>query len=82
MANLLLNLILDVFLDLQQLDLTLHVYQHTPQTLFHAQRFEYCLALLWRDIEIPTDNVGHGTGITHCLKHLLHSIRRNTGLLS
>ena len=82
MANLLLNLILDVFLYLQQLDLTLHVYQHAPQTLLYAQRLEYRLPLFWRDIEIPTDNVRQGAGVTHRLKHLLHDFSRNTGLLS
>ena len=82
MANLLLNLILDVLLYLQQLDLTLHVYQHTPQALFYAQRLEYRLPLLWRDIEIATDNVGQAAGVIHRLKHLLHDFRRNTGLLS
>ncbi len=82
LAQLLLDLGLDVFLRVEHRDLALDVDYHPTQPVLHGQRLQQLLALDRLDIEVPGNEIGEGAGVTHALQDLLHDLGGQARLLS
>src|SRR5690606_37409916 len=82
LAELLLNLGLDVLLRVEHGDLTLDMHQHATDALVHLEGLEQLLALRGVEVEIASDEVREPTGLIDAIEHLLHDFLRQAGLLA
>ena len=82
LAQLLLDLGLDVFLRVQHADLALHVHQDAAEPLLDAERLEQHLALGRRDVDVPGDQIREPARLVHAGEHLLDDLVRQPGLLA
>ena len=62
-AELFLNLGFDILLRVQQLQLTLHMYQDSPESLLYTSSFEERLSVGRIDIEMASYEVSEPPGI-------------------
>ena len=74
LAQLLLDLRLDLLLSVEDADLALHLNEHAPQALLDRQDLEQCLALGGLHVEVARHEVGEPTGISDSLQDLLHHV--------
>ena len=82
LAQLLLDLRLDVFLRVQHADLPLDVHQHPAEPLLDAQGLQQHLPLLRRDVDVAGDQVGELAGLVHAGQDLLDHLVGQAGLLA
>jgi len=82
LAQLLLDLRLDVLLGVEHADLALHVHQHAPQPLFDRQGLEQGLALGRPDLEVAGDQIRELARLARGLEHLAHHFVGQTRLLT
>ena len=82
LAQLFLDLRLDVFLRVQHADLALDVHQHPAEPLLDAQRLEQHLPLLGRDVDVAGDQVGEPARVVDPGQHLLDHLVGQAGLLA
>ena len=81
LAQLFLNLRLDVFLCVGHGDLALDVHQHAPQPVFHGQRLEQRLTVRRLEIEVAGDEVRELARLVHRGENLLYHLLRKPALL-
>src|SRR3989449_10570376 len=72
LAQLLLDLRLDLLLSVDDADLALDVDQHPPQSLLDCEGLEQRLALGRFHLEVPRHEIGEPAGIGDSLQDLLH----------
>ena len=72
LAELFLDLRLDVFLRLEQADLALHVNENAPQTLFDAECLEQTLFLRNRQLDVTRHQIGKTTRVGDGVEDLVH----------
>ena len=65
LAQLLLDLRLDVFLGLEQSNLPLHVHEDAAKSLFDAQSLQQSLFLGNRKLDVTSDEIGETPWIRH-----------------
>jgi hypothetical protein len=82
LAQLFLDLRLDLLLGVEHADLALDQHQHAPQALFDGQRLEQRLPLGRRDIDVARDQVGQPAGVGDPFQHLLDHLFGQPGLLA
>src|SRR2546425_12937239 len=82
LAQLLLDLRLDLLLSVDDADLALHVHQHAPQSLLDREDLEQCLALGRLHVEVARHEVGEPAVISDSLQDLLHHVLGYPGLLA
>jgi len=76
LAQLLLNLRLDVLLGVEHADLALDVHQHPAQPLLDLEGFEQGLALGRVDLQVAGHEVGEASGFRNALEHLPDDLLR------
>jgi hypothetical protein len=79
-AQLLLDLGLDVLLCLEHAELPLHVHQHPPQPLLDGEGLEQHLPLGLSHVRVAGHQVGQPAGIVHALQHLGDDLLGQAGL--
>ena len=72
LAQLLLDLRLDILLRLHESDLALHVHQHPAQPILHRQRLEQSLLLRHRQLDVAGHKVRETPGVVDRVEHLVH----------
>ncbi len=82
LAELLLDLGLDVLLRVHEADLALDVHEDTPEPVLDRQRLEERLALHRGDVEVARHEVGEPSGVVHAGEHLLNDLLRQPRLLA
>ncbi len=82
LAQLLLDLGLDVLLGVEHADLALDVHQHPAEPLFDRQRLQQRLPLGRGDVDVAGDQVGEAARLVHPGQDLLHHLLRQAGLLA
>ena len=82
LAQLLLDLRLDVLLGVEHADLPLDVHQHPAQPLLDAQRLQQHLPLRRRDVDVAGHEVGELARLVDAGEHLLDHFIRQAGLLA
>jgi hypothetical protein len=82
LAQLLLDLRLDVLLGIEHADLPLDMHQHPAEPLLDAQRFQQDLAVGGGDVDVAGHQVGELPRIVHAGQHLLDDLVRQTRLLA
>ena len=73
-AELLLDLVLDLGLGVEDGDLALHMNQRPAQALLHGEGLQQLLGLRGGDVQVAGDQVGQLAGVLHSGKDLLHSL--------
>ena len=81
LAELLLDLRLDVLLGVEHADLPLDVHQDPAEPLLDAERLEQSLPLCRGDVDVPGDQVGEAARLVHSGQHLLDHLVRQARLL-
>jgi hypothetical protein len=82
LAQLFLNLGLDVLLGVEYADLALNVHEHAPQPVLHRQRLEQALALRWLDLEVAGHQIREPAGVGNFFEHLPHDLLGETRFLA
>ena len=82
LAQLFLDLRLDVFLRLEQTDLTLHVHQNPAKSLFDAQSLQQSLLLWNRKLDVAGDEIGEPTGICNRIENLVNDFLGKSAALA
>ena len=82
LAQLLLDLRLDVLLGIDHADLPLDVHQHAPQPLLHRQRLQQRLPLRRSDVDVAGHQVRKLAGLVHPGQYLLDHFLRQSRLLA
>ena len=72
LAELFLDLRLDLVLRLEQRDLALHVHQHAAEPLLHGKRFEQPLLFGDGELDVARDEIGELARLGHGIEHLVH----------
>ena len=78
-AELLLDLRLDVLLGVEDRDLALNVEQHLADPLLHRQRLEQLLGRGGLEVEVPGHQVGEATRLLGLGEELLHRLLGHAG---
>src|SRR6059036_223138 len=81
LAQLFLDLGLNVLLGVEHTDLPLDMNEDAPQPLFHRQRFEQPLALRRLDLEVARHQIREAAGVGHLFEHLTDDVFGETRLL-
>ena len=74
LAQLFLDLRLDLFLHLEHADLLLDVHEHAAEPLFDAQRLEQSLLLGRLQLDVAGDEVGEAARIGDRIQDLMHDL--------
>ena len=74
LAELFLDLRLDLLLRLEQADLPLHVHEHAAQPLLDAERLEQALLLGDGQLDVAGDEVGEPARLGDGVEHLVHDL--------
>ena len=82
LAELLLDLRLDVLLGVHEADLALDVDQHPPEPVLHREGLEERLPLDRGDVEVSRHQVGESAGVVHPGQHLLDDLLGQPRLLA
>ncbi len=80
LADLLLDLRLDLLLRLGKLQLPLHVNQHPPQPFLDSARLQQRLALGRGDVDVPSYEIRKAPGLLDAFQDLLHHLLRESHL--
>ncbi len=80
LADFLLDLGLDLFLRLHEIELSLDVDEDTTQALLDPPGLEQCLSLARGDVDVPRHQVGEPTGVLHPFEHLFDDFLGETHL--
>ena len=76
LAQLFLDLRLDLLLHLEHADLPLDVHEHAAQALLDAQRLEQPLFLGDGKLDVAGDEVGEAARVRDGVEHLVHDFLR------
>src|SRR3989442_14738512 len=82
LAQLFLDLGLDVLLRVEHADLPLDVNEDTPQPILYGQRLEQPLALRRLNLEVAGHQVGEPAGVRHLFEHLTDDVFGEARLLA
>ena len=82
LAQLFLDLRLDVFLRLEQADLALNVNEHAAQPLLDAQRLEQSLLFGNRKLDVAGDEIGEPAGLGDGIEHLVNDFLGKSATLA
>ena len=82
LAQLFLDLRLDLLLHLEHADLLLDVHEHAAQALLDAQRLEQALLLGRLELDVAGDEVGEPARIGDGVEHLVHDFFRKAAALA
>ena len=82
LAQLFLDLRLDLFLHLEHADLLLDVHEHAAEPLLDAQRLEQALLLGRLQLDVAGDEVGEAARIGDRVEHLVHDLFRQPATLA
>ena len=74
LAELLLDLRLDLLLRLEERDLALHVHEYLPQALLHREGLEEPLLLRHGELDVPGDEVGELARLGDRVEHLVDDL--------
>src|SRR6059036_3384160 len=81
LAQLFLDLGLNVLLGVEHADLPLDMNEDASQPLFHRQRLEQPLALRRLDLEVARHQIREAAGVAHLFEHLTDDVFGETRLL-
>ena len=82
LAQLFLDLRLDLLLHLEHADLLLDVHEHAAEPFLDAQRLEQALLFGRLKLDVAGDQVGETAGIGDGVEHLVHDFFRQTAALA